>query len=307
MCMKQGSIGYSQVCLACSKSKTIPILLQYLFWYIFGSTFGFILHIVHRFWLNIDIGAVPFFEPTFAFLCTACPLSNQSLTLSLLLTLHCIHFLCCLVAPSFFHSFINRFPIYYCVSFLLVSILFQLSAPVCYLYTLCLFVFFLFLHLICPLSPIPSLPHPAGSCLQLLQRWREGRKGAGDWDYISSHLAEAIIIVIVVFLLLTSHHHHLTSSPASHKPHSAWSAGQCLAGRPLSGPATLDFKIRYYENCLTLKYGEIKLPCRLLEWNFLCLWPEIWMWWKPCWSKRSLVAELFQGNPKKVIEYKSRI
>ena len=56
----------------------------------------------------------------------------------------------------------------------------SLSPRLCYLYTLCLFVFFLFLRLICPLSPIPSLPHPAGSSLQLLQRWREGRKGAGE-------------------------------------------------------------------------------------------------------------------------------
>ena len=241
--MKQGSIGYSQVCLACSKSKTIPILLQYLFWYIFGSTFGFILHIVHRFWLNIDIGAVPFFEPTFAFLCTACPLSNQSLTLSLLLTLHCIHFLCCLVAPSFFHSFINRFPIYYCVSFLLVSILFQLSAPVCYLYTLCLFVFFLFLHLICPLSPIPSLPHPAGSCLQLLQRWREGRQGAGDWDYIGSHLAErpsspsslsSWFSCFSQAIIITSHHHLLLTSPTLlGQLVNAWQGGHCQV-QPLS-------------------------------------------------------------------------
>ena len=136
----------------------------------------------------------------------------------------------------FFYYFSSRF---YVSSFNLSIVSYSISAP--------------------PSREFPSTPPK-------VKRGQEGCWGLRlYWFTLDREAILTIIIVIVVFLLLTSHHHHLTSSPASHKPHSAWSAGQCLAGRPLSGPATLDFKIRYYENYLTLKYGEIKLPCWLLE------------------------------------------
>ena len=48
------------------------------------------------------------------------------------------------------------------------------------------------------------------------------------------------------------------SSPGSHKPHSVCWAGRCSAGRPLSAPTTLGFKIGWNEIFLTLKLGEIK-------------------------------------------------
>ena len=109
-------------------------------------------------------------------------------------------------------------------------------------------------------------------------------------------IMDCCYVVIVVTNCCHSYH---DGWPGSRKPHFVCWAGRCSAGRPLSAPTTLGFKIGWNEISVTLKSGgsNIRLNFSLILIRIVKMIKYWWSCrWRPCGRQGGFVSELLQGD-----------